>query len=382
MLQEKILITLERKENIDQRKLAKIAGVNESSISRYLNGYEALNLASVLKIVQFLYPDDEKQIMGEYILTQKSKNARYALEYCDLNGLTQHMEMLINKLAVTVNPVDKEWAGLYSLICLYKKRDIKMEDLLMQVEIYDPKEIEMKIMKQILKGHIYVELGDYTSLALHTKYTELYIKEVKSQYLRDCFNIRIGLIQNYVALLNNDLEKSRYYSSLVLNQDFFSHVKAVAYHHLGHSYFFQDYKKSKMYFEKAIECFKQDPKSNNINVAYGNFSFLMSYWKKDYEFFLPLNNHSNIANYIYYLIQKDEHEKAKECLSKIDINSIQDSDKAFHYYYLGLIDKNKNTLYLSVEWFRKVGDKFHINLPIEELRKLGENENVLRIFIS
>lgn len=382
MLQERILNTLDKRDDIDQRKLSKIAGVNESSISRYLNGYDVLNLASVLKIVQYLYPEEEKEIMAEYVLTQKSRNARFALEYCELNNLPDHVEQLIELLSVSVNPVDREWARLYNLILLHKKRSRKMEDLLMEVEVFDPKEIEMKIMKQLLKAFIYVELGDYISLAIHTKYTELYIKKVKSEFLRNCFNIRIGLIMNYVCLFSNDIVKSRYYSNLVLEQEYFKNVKAIAYHHLGHSYLFQDYEKSKMYMEKAIHFFSKRNETYNLSIAKCNFSFLQSYWNIEREFLLPLDNHPNIASYIFYLIKKGDTELASEYLNRVDLASIQDSDKAFHFYYLGLIDKDKDLFYKSVEWFRHVGDRFHINLPIEELRSLGENENILRILIS
>lgn len=382
MLQERILNTLDKRDDIDQRKLSKIAGVNESSISRYLNGYDVLNLASVLKIVQYLYPEEEKEIMADYVLTQKSRNARFALEYCDFNNLPNHLEQLIEQLSVSVNPVDREWAKLYRFIRIFKMKALPLEELLWEVEVFDPKELEMKIMKQIIKGYTYTELGDFSSLTIHTKYTEGFIRQVKSEFLRDCFNIRIGLIMNYVCLYENDVDKGREYSYLVLEQEYFENVKGMAYHHLGHSYLFQDYDKSKVYMEKAIDCFRERNEIDNLNIALNNLSFLQSYWNIDHEFMLPLNNQTNISSYIFYLIKKGNNDLAEEYLSKVEFSSIEDSDKAFHYYYLGLINKDKDTFYKSVEFFHNVGDRFHINLPIEELRNLGENENILRIFIS
>lgn len=381
MLQERILRTLEKSDSLDQRKLSKIAGVNESTISRYLNGFEGLNLVSVLKIVKHLYPEQEKEVMAEYVLTQKSRNARFALEYCDLNNLTEQMDYIIEQLSVSVNPVDKEWAKLYSLIQMYKKRSISMEELLMQVEVFDPKEIEMKIMKQILKGYIYVELGDYTSLTLHTKYIELFMKNVKNQFLRNCFNIRIGLTMNYVSLFRNEIEKAREYSFLILEQDFFQDLKAAAYHHLGHSYLFEDFDKAKQYMEQAINLYSKFKKGRNLNVAERNLSFLQSYWKIEREFTLPLDTEENYRNYIYYLIQKGCTDVARNYLNKIDVNSITETGKAFYYYYLGLLDNDKEYFYTSVEYFRKVGDRFQLKLPIDKLRTLGENESVLRIFL-
>ncbi|GAA0373925.1 hypothetical protein [Bacillus horti] len=87
MLQEQILRTLDERDGVDQRKLSYVANLNESSISRFLNGYEEINFESALRIVKFLYPEQERVIMATYIPTQKSKNARHALEYCVMSQL-------------------------------------------------------------------------------------------------------------------------------------------------------------------------------------------------------------------------------------------------------------------------------------------------------
>lgn len=382
MLQEKILRTLEKRDGLDQRTLSKIAGVNESSVSRYLHGFEMLNLASVLKIVQHLYPEQEKEIMAEYVLTQKSRNARFALEYCDLNSMPEQVHKLIESLSVSVNPIDKEWAKLYRFIRNFRDKNTTLEDLLWQVEVFDPKELEMKIMKQILKGYIYVQLTDYTSLTLHTKYTENLIKRVKSEFLRNCFNIRLGLLKNYVCLYANDLKQARHYSNLVLKQNFFENVKPIAYHHLGHSYLFEDYDKSMRYLEKAVALFRELGHKKNLYIAERKVIFLNSYWKKDMEYNFRLDTFTEKSDYIYYLLQKERIDQAKEVFEQIDVSTLSDQEKGYYYYFLGEITKDKTLYYESVNSFRNAGDRFHIILPVEKLRSLGENETILKIFTS
>lgn len=379
MLQERILNTLDKRDDIDQRKLSKIAGVNESSISRYLNGYDVLNLASVLKIVQYLYPEEEKGIMADYVLTQKSRNARFALEYCDFNNLPNHLEQLIEQLSVSVNPVDREWAKLYRFIRIFKMKALPLEELLWEVEVFDPKELEMKIMKQILKGYIYTELGDFSSLTIHTKYTESFIKQVRTEFLKDCYNIRMGMIMNYVYLYGNNVEKAREYSLLVLNQDFFEYVKAIAYNQLGQSYMLEDYEKSQRYLKTAVSLFNKYNKNEYREIALRNLSFLQSYWKIERDFPFELVGYNENSEYIYYLIQKGEKGLAGKLLDEIDVSSIPDWNKGFYYFYKGKITGDKNSFYSSVEWFRNAGDRFYLQLPIQELEKLGENSLVLKM---
>lgn len=384
MLHERIRETLDQSKVLDQRKLSKIAGATESSLSRFLNGLEDLNFASVLKIVQHLYPEEEKSIMADYVLTLKSRNARFALEYCDINSLEEQFTLLVEKLSTSVNPVDKEWARLYGFLKAYhqKKDRNQLGDLLTQIELLNPKEIEMKALKEILKSYIYAYIGDYSSLMLSAKNVEHFIRQFKTKFLITCFNVRLGLIMNYVCLYDNDLERSRYYSYLVLNQSYFEAAKGTAYQHLGHSYMFEDFDKSKLYMEEAMDLFRKFNKGGYLSVAKRNLCFLQSYWRKDREFNLLLENHEHRTNYIFYLIQKGEIELAKTYLNEIDVHSISNISRAFYYYYCGLINRRKDIFYHSVKYFQLSRDLFHIKLPLQELLELGEDEEVLSVWTT
>ncbi|GAA0378836.1 AimR family lysis-lysogeny pheromone receptor [Bacillus horti] len=378
MLQERILQSLYKKKSIDQRKLSRVAGVNDSTISRYLNGYEQLNFESTLKIVKHLYQDKEKEIMEEYVVTQKSRNARYSMEYCIMNQLPVFCDQILEKLSTSSNPIDKEWASMYSLIRLRRTKKLNPSELLKQVEIINPRELDMQVLKGILKGYIYFDMKDYYSVAMHIRETEVLLQEMKEGFIKEAYQVRFGLIMNYVSLFANDVEKARYYSSLVIGQDYFERSKAVAYHHLGHSYLFEDYEKSKQYFDKAIELFKKyNPEDERIRIAHFNFAFLQTYWGKRREFPLDFKNDAEKSDYVFYLIQRGETNKAKQLIDEIDFNEIPEWNKAFYLYYQGLLHKERDYFYQSIERFRKAGDYFHLKPAVEELRKLGESEIAL-----
>lgn len=290
MLKERISQCLERSSNIDQRKLAQIAHVNESSISRYLNGHEEINFEGVLRIVKYLYLEQEREIMSEYIQSQKSKNARYALEYCAMNHLWDLVEYLIGFLSESTNPVDKEWAAMYSLLLLRHQRLISPMEQLDRIEVFKPKELEMKILKSILKAYVYYDLGERYSIYVHIKDIDTMLKQIKSAFIRDSFTVRFSLIMSYVYLHDHDIEKSREYSNYILNQNFFDYKKADAHHNLGISYLFESYQKASEHLNKAQDFYTYHNQATKVRQVNLNLSFLQSYWNIDYPYTLALED--------------------------------------------------------------------------------------------
>lgn len=380
MLQEQILQTLEKSHNIDQRKLAQVAHVNESSISRYLNGYEEINFEGVLRIVKYLYPEQEREIMSEYIMTQKSKNARYALEYCAMNNHWDLVEYLIGFLSESTNPVDKEWSALYSILFLRQNKILNPMELLDRIETFKPKEIEMRILKSILKAYIYFDLDEKQALFLHIQDIEQQIQEVRSTFIKESFTVRLSLIMNYICLYENEINKSREYNLFILRQPFYDNKKATALNNLGLSYIFESFEKSLDYFNKALNYFVHAGNNQKIKRTQINISFLNTHWNKHYIFDHSLEDNKSLLNYIYYLIQKGEVGLAQQHISKINVNELTQLDQGFYNYYMGLITKDRTFFYLSIESFIHLRNYFHMQLPISELEKLGENEVILRIF--
>lgn len=379
MIRERILQTLDRREDTDQRKLAHVAGINESSISRFLHGQEEINFEAVVRMVKYLYPHEELEVMKQYIPTQKSRNARYALEYCTMNQIWDQVDDLINLLMKSTNPVDKEWAAMYELVRMRRENLLPSIGLLQQVETFKPKEPEMQILKTILKGYLYFDMNEHYSLALHIEGVEDLIKQVKSTFIRESFMVRLGLIMNMVYLYANNLDDARRYSYAVIGQDFYESKKGAAYNNLGQSFMFEDYYRAEDYLSKALNYFTTYNLTNYISTVQQNLSFLNSYWGYEHAFTLPLDNHRSNLNYVYHLIKKGEQALAQMQLTKIDFNTLGESDKAYYYYYKGLLIDDSTYFYNSIESFLDLNDYFQLQLPLTELERLGENEKALKI---
>src|SRR5690606_32044180 len=141
---------------------------------------------------------------------------------------------------------------------------------------------------------------------------------------------------------------------------------------------FDDYLMSNTYFDKALTLFNELGDIKNSKIMEYNISFLHSYWKIEHEFnTLKPNEYDALTNYIFYLIQTGEKSHAETLLNEINVDELSDYRQAFYWYYLGLLTDKTTFFYQSIDYFVKINDYYHMRLPIEELRKLGENEEAL-----
>lgn len=139
---------------------------------------------------------------------------------------------------------------------------------------------------------------------------------------------------------------------------------------------FENYEKSLDYFEKSLDFFVNDIKIKKTKI---DISFLKSLWNKEHSFSFPLNDQTENFNFIFYLIQKGDKCLAESYLDKVSLSTLTEWNKAFYYYYKALLTNDITTYYYSVECFIEMNDYFHLYLPLTELKRLGENEIVLKI---
>ncbi|GAA0379078.1 AimR family lysis-lysogeny pheromone receptor [Bacillus horti] len=381
MLRERILQTLKEQKKLGQRQLAHISGLSESSTSRFLHGYEDINFEAALKLIKYLYPKEETALMTEYILSQKTRNARFALEYCLLNQLYAPFTIVLERLSSSLNHMDKEWAGMYHLVQLRKDRETDPIELLQQVEIFKPKELEMQVLKGLLKAYIYIELEEKQSVLLHIKNTDKLIKKIKSSFMRNAFKIRLGFIMSTITMYARHSEKLRAYTRAIIEQDYFENAKIRAYHLLGYSYMYDDYQEALIHFNRALEGYKHLSDSVHIKEVEQLISYMNSYWKIEQKPPRNIENEHDFTNYIYHFIRTDNKNIAETLLSSLNVDKLCTREKAFYWYYKGLISEDAEHYYLSIDHFLSMNDYFHLRLPVEELSRLEENNEILKVLL-
>lgn len=383
MLRKRLLKILDKKDGLNQIRLAKIAGVTEPTISRYLNGVEQLGFEPIRKIIKYLFSDSEKEYMAEFAYTQELQNARCCLEYSSINSMHDVTTHLIEKLSESNNRTDREWAKTYQYVHNITVLNHAPRDFIFELEQFLPKKEEMKILKTIAKCHALFHLDKHIDIFDLLQSISPDVEKLQNEFLKQSYMTRINVIMTYIYLYRNNISDARKASEFVINQDITENIKAGSYLNLGHSYFFEDYHTAKSYYDLALNAFLQRNRMDLVNATRYTVSFLQSYHRieRDYEA-STLEEYQEKSDYIYYLIQKGDKIKAKELLEGIEVETIPDWNKGFYYYYLGLIENNKDPFYESVKWFRKTSNFYHLEMPIQSLRDLGENETVLEIFTS
>ncbi|GAA0367540.1 AimR family lysis-lysogeny pheromone receptor [Bacillus horti] len=380
MLKVHILNHLDNKQ-MGQKKLAQIVGVSESTISRFLNDRDELKFETVLKLIKELFPDKEKEYMAEYAPTQKSMNARFCMEYCMIYRLWDITEGLVQNLYDSSNPTDREWAKIYDLELMRVKGELNKDELLHALKKYFPNTVEVQILHTFITAYIYYEMNKQNLTFELLDGLEQQINSIKSLFMRDCLNIRLGMLMNVVYLYQNEVDKAREYSMKVIEQDVIPHVKAIAYDNLGQSYLFEDYEKAKEHLDRAKLMYLQTGKEEYARTSERTLSFIESYWRIDREFTLELSEDPiTQANYAYYLLQRGDLDGAKKLLNELKEDIFSEWDKPFYYYYKGLVEQDKLFFYHSVKGFKSVENAFHLQLPLQELEKLGEEKVLLEIF--
>jgi hypothetical protein len=365
-------------------KLAQVAGLaNPSPLYKFLNEpeREMNDFRGLLEIVKYLFMDREKEIMHDYILTldPNGKCARISLEYSLSNRMYDITDTLISKMMNCKNAESREWATIYNIDRMVDKGDLNLFDSIDAINDVKIKTNEMKSFGKMIQtyayyGHRMFEMMFQVSIGL-----EKNVKSLKDDYMRFSYLCRLGLVMIGVNLHLNYIEEARRQGQMILDNSTQDSMRSVAYHQLGNSYIFEDY-------QKAIDYLMQSRLATKglhggevrLNKIERSINFLQNYWCIEAEYLKPnSNNILDIHELAFCYIKKSEPKKATEILDDVEINSLSNNQKGFHFFYRGLLSNNREDFYKSIKYFKLSGDKFYRNASLLELKKLGENEIVL-----
>lgn len=375
-----------------QKQYAQMAGVSEPTITRFMNQKAILGFDSILSIVKHKFPEGEEQLMTDYIRLQDNQNARLALEYCMINQLPEIADLLIDKLKKSEYSINKEWARLYEIERMRTKKEISSQELIGMVHKIGAKSEEMKIMSEFLEVYANYDLANYSYLQGLIIGLEQRIEGIKSRCMKSSFKLRLGQALSYIALFNNEVDSCRYYANMIIENTDNPYFMATAYHILGNSYLYETFEESLFFLNKALNYYDLSNREQHKKVVMRTMNFVKCFWNDKvntcnigYQNNIAIEDllFQDIGELAFYEIRNENTHKAKKWLDAIDLSELTDSNKGFYYYYMALAcGDNIDLFYDSVRYFRKSGDKYYIKLPLKELKRLGERESILSVFIA
>lgn len=376
MLQEMIRNISDKRE-LTFKQIAHSTGISPSSISNFLNEKSEIGFYAAFKIVRYLLPEQESEVMNEYCLKQKKpENLRLSMEYASIQNMTDLLGKLVESQLHSNNVTNRDWAKVYELDYRWKRGKIKPFELLERNRELQVKSIEMIFMRYYFDFNSYYYQKERGLLYYITENMNAIFKELTDPFLFKCFYARLhsGLAKQ--KLFNGELENARFYAQKVIDDQISLEIVATMYHLLGLSYLYESGSKALDYLHRSKELFKKlknDFEYLNIDRS---ILFVSNYW--GIQASISIDDRREEPEYLqevaFQEIRNGNLIKAKHILQSIKEETLDIGDKAFQNYYLGLCTQNTDYFYKSLALFNESGNKFYGKLPCIELLKAGEKE--------
>jgi len=205
------------------------------------------------------------------------------------------------------------------------------------------------------------------------------ISNLKDSYIKKSFTTRINAIKVSATLNEGNCSETEAVGLKALDTNEHTPFNILINMNIGNAFIMYDFDKAMYYFKRAISlCDEFSDEIKRIQVQH-SIDFCKAYWKIDTKpEDINVIDVSSKYNKIFAYIAIDDKGHAFELLESIDIEEITDDEKAFHFFYRGMVTREKEDFYQSIEYFRTTYDKHYRNLSIIELRKMGENEFLLK----
>ncbi|WP_025029043.1 AimR family lysis-lysogeny pheromone receptor [Caldalkalibacillus mannanilyticus] len=377
LLRKRILHLLEHGET--RSKLAKIAGVTNSNIGRFIEGGN-LDFYAATKIVRDYWPEEEQDLMTDFSRNMK-RNAKIAMEYAFVTRNRELQKELIQTFKKSKGRLEREWAKIYNIEFLRTIEQIKPGEIIEKLENKFFETLEMKIYSNILLSYAYYDINEFTQSLNKLLSIEYKVADISNELIRRCYTSRMGQVLSSIYFYKDNEKMSKKYYYLVLEHAIDEVSLASTYHSLGFIYFYSDLELALSNLERSRAMYicggspkKTQQVENTINFVQIYHGIKPSYLKVSDDF-------KDLHNLAFYYIRMGQSTKAKQLLEQINMDELSNYYKAFHYYYLGELTLDDTYYYDSIIEFIEAGNDFFLRLPIEGLRKNGASEKLLQVLI-
>ena len=370
---------------VQQKELAKIAGYNPlgGGFSKWLNepDRDITDFNGLIGVVKKLFPYTESELLTDYAksLDENRKTARYMLEYASVNNLKDLASHMREKLNDSRNSISKAWAEIYTIDHKAFTNQITLhESISLAAEYIHHEHPEVRAYSRLIQIYGYHDMKINTAVDELMKLAEKDIDEIKDTFIRDSYAARLAVIAGHDYLHSGDVKNARLQGKKILLSSSCPNFKTLANLSIGNSYLFESFDNAKKYLKKALElCYMQNDTYYAKQVR-SSLNFLHNYWSKSVPYQMDDNSISTSHDKAFQLIKQGNKEEALLLLNSINLDDCTECEKGFNYFYRGLISNSKDDYYTSIMYFKNISEKFYRNAALIELKKIGENEVLLR----
>jgi hypothetical protein len=301
-------------------------------------------------------------------LDSKKMTIKLLLEYATLYYMYDLVKVITEILLDSGKKDSMDYAEVYDIHRQVQIKEINcMEGIKKLSSFTKSKSNETKVFSKLAIMYCYYDLRNINMINLYLDEVTEEVKEIKNDFLRNAYSSRIFRINVDVSLHTDKIGKL--IENLFLIENAPDPTKTMVYLQVGNSYMTKNYDKAMYYFNKGLEC-KTIKSEFQIKQSI-NFTSLL--WGKLENF----KSDGTLSNDLFYYVKSGNKEMAEKTLEQIDFESLSVHGKAFNCFYQGLLYNDKSLFYKSAEYFISIGEKFYRQLPIMELKRMGENDYIL-----
>lgn len=356
------------------KRLASAAGYkNTTPLYKYLNdeGREFDCLSRLIGIVESIYPEGEKMILSEYAkhVDPANKISRHLLDYFSLYLMSEERVALTERMIKCNNAESRQWAELYNI----RHNISDYEEKLNVLDSFSTKSVELTCLKRIMIISSYFNIEDITVIKwMYPKNKKDILENIKSEYLKNSYLIRLFRAMASILLMIDNKSECSYVCEYVLrNEKLDDYSRAIINHTLGISCLFTDYDKGIKHLNIASNLYDKCGVLDNGDVQ-NSIRLHEIFWKRERaNVTFEDDSVSTKHNLIYYLHYCGKDTQAKKLLNEIGKTDIDRNDLPYQYLNEGLLYNNINKFFDSIKMFKAVNQRFHMNLPLLELKSRG-----------
>ncbi len=369
-----------KEQNEPFEKFAKMAGYKQPDTFRNILMNEDLpfnHFNGLIKLVRFLFPDRELELLSEYALTvdPNQEFARSMLEYLSVNRIETTKEMLMVKMLNCSSSESRECAEIHQVDSFHEKKKFTSFELISKSNANKYRSTEVKIFAKIIQIYEYYQSKNLVMVNIIGESLFEQIVELKNDYIRDSYLMRLCLILATMNLYKNQLNDCRKYCNMGIERSMNDRFTSIFLLTIGNSYIFENYDVASKILKKSYIISPEG--SYQKKQVKRSLMFLNNVWKKDIALECESLDPEDIHEEVFRLINKNNKEDAQEAFNKISVDDLNENQLAYNHYFRYLLTGEDKYLFQSVKSFMKNDDHFFIKLPMKELEKIGVNKHMM-----
>jgi hypothetical protein len=315
--QKEICGAIEDRDDLTYSKVGELIGISKQGMSKFkIDGI--IGFQKLLRLSYLLFPDEQAEAMARWCLElNATESIQNSFEYAAITRNTSLLDNLLIKHHDATGTL-KEYVSVYSIIYRYMQYEIEGYEIIENLNKIDYiGDSALRILVNILKCYDYFAQKKINVMLDFISEIEEMIKNLSDSrklFSKECYLHRLAELLAPIYLHSNELELSRFYSSLIINANICAKTVSDGSYYMGMTYLNEDSEKCLEYLRKSHDIAKIVGIKELINQTRDNLDYVKIHLGipleegSDSRLILYQNNRLNRSIIDNYIKEKGERD--------------------------------------------------------------------------